>query len=117
MFYNYRQNNSGSTWSYDDKKGISVNVIVEAASAEEAAARAEEIGLYWNGMDADTDCECCGDRWSMNCEEEGDSIPQVYGVPVHFLTVANFDYGRKWLVDKYECFVHYSDGRIEGFWK
>ena len=57
MFYTYRQNNSGGTFVYDESAGISVNVIIEANSREQAKRRAEQIGLYFDGQ---MDCDCCG---------------------------------------------------------
>jgi len=113
-FFTYNQNNSGGDFWYDEKRGISTFVIIEAESASKADARAEEIGLYWDGVGSGTDCDCCGDRWHPKYDGGGDAIPSVYGVPVHFLTVKN-ELSR-WQ-SGYECFVHYADGRIIGFYK
>jgi len=63
MWFEYRQNNSGGSFRFDKKKGISVYVWVEAEDAAAADKRAEDIGLYFNGCDSGCDCPCCGDRW------------------------------------------------------
>lgn len=81
MFYTYEQNNSGGYFDYDEEKGISVYVIVEADNAKDANQRAENIGLYFYGG---ADCQCCGSRWSDAWESEvytkGTEEPDVNGV-------------------------------------
>lgn len=54
----YRQNNSGGI--FDEP---AVHVYVEADDTVEADRRAEELGIYFNGVESGYDCECCGDRW------------------------------------------------------
>lgn len=63
-FFEYSQNNSGGGFDHDPVAGIGYKVVVEADSDEQADAKAEEIGIYFNGCDAGIDCPCCGDRWS-----------------------------------------------------
>ena len=58
MFYEFRQNNSGGAWG-----GPAMTVFIEADSGEEANSIAENNGLYFDGVGAGLDCECCGDRW------------------------------------------------------
>lgn len=60
-FYEYNQNNSGGHFDVDKK--LCSLVIIEAHSAKEANSIAEDLGCYWNGVDAGRDCDCCGDRW------------------------------------------------------
>ena len=57
-FFTFYQNNSGGVFD-----GPAHYVIVEASDAEEAATRAETVGVYFNGVEDGLDCECCGDRW------------------------------------------------------
>lgn len=58
MFYLFRQNNSGGRFHPP-----AVIVAVESNSPQEANRIAEANGLYFNGVDNDLDCSCCGDRW------------------------------------------------------
>ena len=58
MFYYFNQNNSGG--GFDLKAEA---VIVEANSADEANTIAQTVGVYFDGVAIDEDCECCGDRW------------------------------------------------------
>jgi hypothetical protein len=68
-FYHYRQNNSGGHFDVDEE--VSINVCIEASSVSAADARAENVGIYFNGCDTGQDCSCCGDRWYTACSEEG----------------------------------------------
>lgn len=114
MFFHFRQNNSGGSFAFDEKAGISVNVIVEANSVEEANNKAEEIGLYFDGCDNGQDCSCCGDRWYRQYEgDEGNKRPSIYGQAIRknqkFKKEGVFSF--KW-IDGPEAFIHYKDGRI-----
>lgn len=112
MFFTYNQNNSGGSFQFDEKAGISHYVIIEANTAEEADNRAEEIGLYFNGVDQDLDCPCCGDRWYPTFDS-GDEIPSVYGEPVAINSKMDLpEYNFKWMKNKPETFIHYLDGRV-----
>jgi hypothetical protein len=90
-FYEYDQNNSGGSFHNSEKEGIAEYVIIEALNAAHANARAEEIGLYFNGCDAGKDCSCCGDRWYRVYENYGSE------------TIEESLY-------RTNCFVHYLDG-------
>jgi hypothetical protein len=109
MFYEFHQNNSGGSFVFDKDRGISVNVIVEADSPEDANWRAEHIGLYFSGVG---DCRCCGNRWYEQWEKEGTKTPMLYGEP---LTKEHGKRNIKWIQNGPETFVHYKDGRIESF--
>jgi hypothetical protein len=58
-FYVYRQNNSGGYFVKDEN--VSIHVIVEADTEEQANEKFDEI------LDGDsqytTYCPCCGERW------------------------------------------------------
>ena len=94
-FYQFRQNNSGGSFHHDAAAGIGYNVIIEANSETEAICKAEDIGLYFDGVDSGDDCECCGDRW-YGCYEisEKDLLENanMLGIP---------------------SYVHYVDGYIK----
>jgi len=57
VFYRFMQNNSGGAYL-----GPQV-MFVEADSTEEAEALAQGAGVYFDGVAAEKDCDCCGDRW------------------------------------------------------
>jgi len=118
MFYTFDQNNSGGSWDYDAARGITHRVIVEADSPDEANDRAEAIGLYFNGVAAERDCECCGDRWSpMWSGEKGTTVPEVYGTAVlETKKMPRNGAGIKWMGNKPEVFIHYKDNRIVKAW-
>jgi len=124
-FYTFRQNNSFGKFDYDAKKGISVYVIVEANSIEDANTRAENIGLYFDGRG---DCPCCGNRWSEQYDYSGkdDStpVPSIYDEEVKpDETFPGPKKGEKfgpikWTSKKqFDGFIHYKNGTIAGFWR
>lgn len=119
MFYCFHQNNSYGTFDYDEKAGISVNVIVEASNYDEANSRARSIGLYFGGYG---DCSCCGDRWyEQDSYSDPKDFPHIYGTevkPGDLMPAADSTGWTpvKWMPEgKPEGFIHYLDGRIEPF--
>lgn len=99
-YFRFHQNNSGGSFVIDDARGLGVNVWVEAQSAADANARAESIGIYFNGCDSGADCECCGDRWSSQWRDEsGADEPEI-----------NQEWDFRWH-DK--VYVHHIDGTID----
>jgi|688.fasta_scaffold224453_3 hypothetical protein len=74
-FYHYDQNNSGGVFMEP-----ALNVFIEASSHEEADTIAEANGLYFDGVDENMDCPCCGDRWSRSLRgplEDQDAVDAV----------------------------------------
>jgi hypothetical protein len=57
-FYHFHQNNSGGVLLEP-----ACEVFIEADTPEEANAIGLESGIYFDGVEQDYDCECCGDRW------------------------------------------------------
>ena len=109
MFFEYIQNNSGGHFDYNKKRGITHFVVIEAANADLANKRAEDIGMYWDGCETRRDCPCCGDRWCPQYDNsDGTEAPEVYGQPVTQATT-----GFAWMKSGREIAVHYADGRIE----
>ena len=108
MFYTYNQNNSGGSFDFNESRGITHFVIVEADSAADADRRAEDIGLYFDGCDSGIDCDCCGDRWYTQWKDEGTDTPEIYGKP---FTEGFGDF--TWMDKGKEVCVHYADGRKE----
>ena len=81
FFFTFNQNNSGGHFHESKHDGICEHVIIEAHDAKEANARAEEIGLYFDGCETGSDCECCGDRWFRVDDYDGNVEPLIYGNP------------------------------------
>lgn len=107
-FFTYVQNNTGGSFDFYPKSGITHYVIVEAVDAAHADQRANAIGLYFNGCDDGRDCSCCGDRW-CSAYGNGDEQPMVYDAPA-----AVYKPRFIW-IDGPEIAVHYLDGRVEWF--
>jgi len=110
MFYTFYQNNSGG--SFHESHGICNHVIVEADNANDANNRAENIGLYFDGCNKGFDCSCCGDRWYPAWREEGTQKPMIYSLVVESGTEDTLN-----MIDwcDYVAWIHYKDGRVEGF--
>lgn len=106
-FFDYSQNNSGGSFQEDAEAGITNHVIIEAYDASEADDKAEQIGIYFDGIDKGLDCGCCGDRWCTTYGE-GDEIPMIYGTPL----VEGQPY--KSFLDWTEVlvYIHYANGVI-----
>jgi hypothetical protein len=106
-WYSYRQNNSGGSFIYDQSSGISVNVWIEANSAQHADDRAQSIGIYFDGSG---DCSCCGNRWSSkasywNDDPESEN-PPTPDEPI-YKDEFNSGFSNKWRPEgEYETFVH-----------
>lgn len=111
-FYTFNQNNSGGHFRYDEQRGITQYVIVEAIDCNHAISRAESIGLYFDGVEEGNDCSCCGDRWYRPYADEAHDEPMIYDTPV-----AAYDRGKSLFFkkDQKEIAVHYLNNRIELF--
>jgi hypothetical protein len=106
-FYTFRQNNSGGSFDQDDN--VSLYVIVEAINADQASARAQDAGLYFDGCREGIDCSCCGDRWHEVDESDACAVPSIYGRPI----AEYVNDWPKWMDD--DVRIHYLDGRVEKF--
>ena len=100
-FFHYRQNNSGGFFDCDDN--VNKHVIIEATDAAHADNRAQEIGIYFDGVDRNIDCECCGDRWH-EAYYDGDPTPQAYGETIEFSQL------QLSCNDKQNLVIHCADG-------
>lgn len=72
--FRFRQNNSGGRFIINDE--VSVVVYIYANNAAEANAKAELVGIYFDGCEKGIDCLCCGDRWSR-AEDKWDEVEKV----------------------------------------
>lgn len=107
-FYTFTQNNSGGSFVLDKEKGLTQYVIIQADGTEEANSRAENAGIYFDGVDNRLDCHCCGDRWHRAEYDGGKNSPLIYGEsPQEFVKQKNF------FQQKDTVAIHYYDGRIE----
>lgn len=107
MFYEFDQNNSGGAFTTDEERGISLTVIIEASSADEANEIAGRIGLYFD-EDYVYDCSCCGPRWGAQYGE-GTAVPMVGSKPV-----AEAKPVIRWLgPDEAWGYVHYLCGTVQ----
>jgi hypothetical protein len=71
-YFEYAQNNSFGTFVIDDNVGIGPFVWIEAIDTRHANARAESLGIYFDGCAEGLDCPCCGDRWYPQAPAYGD---------------------------------------------
>lgn len=108
-FFQFRQNNSGGSFDFDKNNGISVIVIIEAPDANVANAIAEGKGIEF-----DSGCPCCGDRWDRMDSCDGDEVPTYYKDPVLTSPKPNYTWGQEKQMP--EGYIHYLDGRIVPFW-
>lgn len=67
VWFEYRQNNSGGSFQIDND--VSIYVLIQAEDRVSANRKAEEVGIYFNGVSDGRDCDCCGDRWSEPWDE------------------------------------------------
>lgn len=109
MFFYFSQNNSGGSFHFDEKAGITHHVIVEARDLDAAIDKAESIGLYFDGCDSGRDCPCCGDRWHKPWKEDGTKEPELYGMSIENFLKSDSTYF--WMDFEREICVHYENGR------
>ena len=74
-WYEFDQNNSGGNFVTNDK--LCHRIFIEAEDADAANKKAEELGIYFNGVEEGKDCPCCGDRWYS--AGNGLTFPYDYG--------------------------------------
>lgn len=103
-FYTYYQNNSGGHYIENSKKGLDTIVIIEALDSDHANMLAERIGIYFDGVEHDQDCPCCGDRWHRAEENDGTDSPEIYGDSINTVTEC-------WRGN--HAFIHYLDKSFE----
>lgn len=122
MFFNYNQNNSYGTFDFNKENGITHHVIIEADNNAEADSLAQEIGIYFEGIDREIDCSCCGNRWDRASDYNKSESPSVYGLKLDREIAPKIivDNKRsvlfKWMGDDPEIFVHYKDGSKIAFY-
>lgn len=110
MFYTFNQNNSGGSFVTNDK--LCPYVIIEAEDIDQANKLAENIGIYFNGVRAEIDCSCCGDRWWPQWhEDDGDETPQIFGSdPSEYSDIFAHE-------NEVYCRVYYKDNTVKEYIK
>ena len=104
--YLFNQNNSGG--SFDTHDLLCHRVGIEAASRQEANDTAEDIGIYFYGIEDGLDCPCCGDRWYP--VSEYDTIDKE-GAVEHLQKLAD---GHGWPdKDGVDARIIYLDGTVK----
>ena len=88
-WYSFYQNKSGGFYKHNEPAGIGKVVWIEAVDPRAANARAESIGLYFDGCDCGLDCDCCGDRWSRATRHDEAENPVTAEYPTSDLTFAH----------------------------
>jgi hypothetical protein len=106
-FYTFSQNNSGGSFDHDPRSGIGVYVIIQAHSEDDAIERAERLGLYFDGVDNERDCPCCGDRW--HSPDDGTDEPKIYNERVAPCGEGD----TPWLAYGTPSYIHFDSGRTE----
>lgn len=115
-YYQYDQNNSGGSFAYNEERGISTRVFIEAYDAVDANHRAEMIGIYFDGCATGRDCSCCGDRWYENYGGLYGAVSEdLLGQHIYDLMTGGWRDGGWQGAGKPEIFVHKIDGTIVGF--
>ena len=116
MFYRFRQNNTGGSWDINDD--LTVRVIIEADSADEANRKAKKLGMYWYGSDHDgPDCPCCGDRWTQVYDYDGEEeltyiaqLPNFSYEEVPLTADTELSVMLNWAGNKPYMYVYFKDG-------
>lgn len=104
-FFTFSQNNPGGHTEYDDEKGISRYVIVEAANAKYANRYLKNLVGESSWED---ECRCCGARWYTTSDRQGTEHPEVFGTRPNPIWLSLRPQG-----GFYELAVHYQDGSVE----
>lgn len=97
-WYLFSQNNSGGAFIVNDD--VAEEVLIQATSPEKANEKAEEIGIYFEGIEKEIDCECCGDRWSSATDYDKVNIDEyVKHSPMHYF--------------RDDIYLYFFDGRVK----
>jgi hypothetical protein len=98
-WFHFNQNNSGGKFVVNEN--VCEDVLIQAANAEQAIAKAHRI------MDNSDSCPCCGDRWSFWVDDsDGTEEPEIYGEKLS---------EKKRSLFRDEARLHHFDGRVETF--
>jgi len=120
-FFEFSQNNSGGSFTVDDK--LCHRLFIEAETPKAATKKALEMGVYFNGISKGRDCRCCGDRWhELWDDDKGLTFPYEYSSrnDLNFFSVEEY---AQYLADTFgwtkpDARIFYADGRVKEifFW-
>lgn len=102
-FFLFDQNNSGGLYELNDS--LTHYVFIEAASANEANAIAESIGIEFG-----VGCPCCGDRWNPVFDDDGMVSPLIYN-----RSVEQYDFNWSITAGDTYCRIYYLSGIVKEF--
>lgn len=75
-FFTFYQNNSGGYFLEDED--VDHYVVIQAKNHHEANDKAQDIGIYFDGVKKGIDCDCCGDRWNEVGINDGSDTYRVF---------------------------------------
>jgi len=109
-FFEFSQNNSGGSFEVNDK--LCYRLFIEADSRKDAIYMAEEMGVYFNGVDDGIDCPCCGNRWYT---PDDIKFPLKYSEKKEFHNIEEY---AQHLADHYgwtspDARIFYKDGTVK----
>lgn len=97
----FHQNNSGGSFHVDSN--LAEIVLIQATSANECEAKAQEL-FFDSNLNS---CECCGDRWYWSIHDgEGTTVPTIYEK-----TLEEWDGSREYPCG-YDYRLHHYDGHV-----
>lgn len=102
QYFLFNQNNSGG--SFDVDESVAHYVFIQAFTVGEACAKAEAVGVYFNGCDTGHDCSCCGDRWYKPWSDDGTETPLIDGEPAEQYSDMFTKEGEVY------CYIYHYDG-------
>jgi hypothetical protein len=76
-FYLFNQSNPGGYFIKNNL--VDEKVIIHAENADDANVKAQEIGIYFDGIRKGIDCKCCNDRWYPVSEYDSSESPLIDG--------------------------------------
>jgi hypothetical protein len=92
-WFRYGQNNSGGHMERNSR--VADYVFIEAQNGVSADMIAEDLGIYFNGVEDGNDCECCGDRWNSCRWDKGVNTPDKYALEYGENGVRIYPYGAR----------------------
>lgn len=92
-------------------------MFIEAGDSSEANCIAQDLGVYFNGVDNDIDCLCCGDRWRSAWGSVELPMTWAWGNDTFvFDTVEEYAaYMKKELYSSYTIRLFYKNGEVKTF--